>query len=184
MQTFFHIDKESRLQPGQVIVPDESGLSLFGRRYSAQFRIDGMTFDPPFNSRTSNEITRREYYLEAARRIFVSEDESIHSRLSSFFCGGELETMGRIATRMKVPSGCPIFEVETESAVSKHDMTWLDFEFPACFDQRLPYYQNYWYGRAIDDPSARPPGVPPSHRSLFEVLIPGEVRIVRIAGTT
>ncbi|TPD60962.1 hypothetical protein FJP69_19575 [Stenotrophomonas maltophilia] len=184
MQTFFHVDKESKLQPGQVIVPDESGLSLFGRRYSAQFRMARMTFDAPYNSRTRNEITRREYYLEATRRIFVSDDDTIHSRLSSFFCGEDLETMTRIATRMKVRPGCPIFEVETESAVSRHDMTWLDFNFPVSLDKRLPYYQNYWHGRSIDDLSTRPPGVPASHSSLFEVLIPGEVRIGGIAGTT
>lgn len=184
MQTFFHIDKKRGLNSGQVIVADASGLTPFGRLHSGRIQQAGMSYDPPFTSLIRDEMTRREYYLEAARRMLVGEDETIYSRFSAFFCCENLESVSRMAKRMKIRPGCPIFEVETESAVSRHDMTWLDFVFPPTFAPRLHYYRAYWRGSSIDDPNVRPPGLASDHSSLFEVLIPGEVRIGRQVGRT
>ncbi|MEA9735278.1 hypothetical protein ABFU39_00315 [Xanthomonas campestris pv. raphani] len=184
MQKFFHIDKHSRLKPGHVIAVNEIGLSSFGRNFAEKFRAAGMSFTPPFEVRTSNEILRREYFLEVARRIFSAQGAKLNSRLSSLFCVEELESAKEFAARMKLPAGSPIFEVETASPVSRHDMSWLDFSFPADIESRMQHYHLYWTGHSIDENIYRPNGLPHDHKSLFEILIPGEVTIGQLVGKT
>jgi hypothetical protein len=181
LHTFFHIDMGGRLKPGMSINLSRRTPSLFGANYWRKFRCVGIESVPclqnvPSESNLLDDPAYRELWLEIFRTDHpeIRKIETV-SRLNSFFVVESLEDAHRYVSRSKFLGSASIFEVHSMHPGKKHDMTWLDQDFPRDFRQFGYYYLRYWQGLRIeDDPDLA------GHEkrgSLTEVLLASPVTI-------
>lgn len=181
MKKYFHVDMANRLKPGMIVNPLREGPSSFGSVYWQKFRDAGIHSIPDLQGAiaVSSRLqgpAYREFWLEVIR---TDHPEiltlSPPSRLNSFFAWDSIEDAHLFAGRSKLKRRATIYEVYSEDLGSRHDMNWLDHEFPRDVRKISYYYICYWHGKKIKED----PHLSSNERraSMMEVLLTSELTI-------
>lgn len=181
LHTYFHVDMAGRLKPGMNFDLSQGQPSKFGSTYWAKFRLLGIHSIPslktiPATSNLLDDAAYRELWLE----IFRTDHPELRavptiSRLNAFFAVESLQDVHLYALRSQFCGRAKIYEIYSTHPGAKHDMTWLDQQFPRDFRQFGYYYLRYWKGLKIEED---PHLVGHEKRgSLIEVLLGSAITI-------
>lgn len=165
MHRFYHADRAGSLAEHQTVELNADQLSRFGSEYWSIIS-EGHTAE-------MSDAQLREFHLEQIRR--QSRFSVYASRMQSIFAANSLEEAIRFAEIVTpVPANpIPIIEIFAESFWSL-DMNWLDYDCP--INQRLQYYEKYWYAEISNHRPTQGERRPPR----IEVMIALPARTGRI----
>lgn len=170
------------LRTGMEIDLSQSTPSVFGLIYWEKFKRVGIENIPSLQgayevqSRLINKAAYREFWLEVFRKDHPEINGlPLKSRLNSFFATESIDDTQKYITQSGFNGQAKIFEIKSEDAGLKLDMTWLDQEFPRDFRKFGYYYLRYWKGMKIEDDTKLKKHE--GRGSLIEVLLDRKIQI-------
>ncbi|MGE8287920.1 MAG: hypothetical protein ACN6RG_08175 [Stenotrophomonas sp.] len=160
--------------------------SVFGSTYWEKFRGVGIDSIPslqnvPDASNLLDNSAYREFWLE----IFRTDHPELLSaptisRLNAFFAVESLDDAHVYASRSQFRGRASIYEIYSTRPGTKHDMTWLDHQFPRDFRKFGYYYLRYWKGLKIEEDSHL--SGHEKRGSLMEVLLGSAITVGPVVG--